>query len=239
MGRRPLLSLIGIAFAAGALVATAALRIPAPARRAAAEMFGLDADVARDRPGSAAAPVEASSKSSAGAADSDAPTASSEAHPRGTSGRDLDEAERDLRDRMLLLPVEGVSARELTDTFTQSRGSTRQHEALDILAPKRTPVRAVEDGRVVKLFTSKLGGLTIYQFDPSERFCYYYAHLDGYAPGLAEGRPVARGDVIGYVGTTGNAPPETPHLHFAVFLLGPERHWWEGTAIDPYPLFRQ
>ncbi len=203
-------------------------------------MLGLDADVARDRPVAAPAPSETSPKPPAHAVHADAPAASpSEAHPRGTSGPDFDDAERDLRERMLLLPVDGVSPRELTDTFTQSRGTTRQHEALDILAPKRTPVLAVEDGRVVKLFTSKLGGLTIYQFDPSEHFCYYYAHLDGYAPGLTEGRTVARGDVIGYVGTTGNAPPETPHLHFAVFLLGPERRWWEGTAIDPYPLFRQ
>ena len=133
-----------------------------------------------------------------------------------------------------------LSDRDLTDTFTQSRGGgRRQHEALDILAPRRTPVRAVEGGKIVKLFNSKLGGLTIYQFDPSERFCYYYAHLDGYASGVTEGRSVSRGDVIGYVGTTGNAPPETPHLHFAVFLLGPDRHWWEGTAIDPYPLFRE
>jgi murein DD-endopeptidase MepM/ murein hydrolase activator NlpD len=98
-------------------------------------------------------------------------------------------------------------------------------------------VRAVEDGRIVRLLTSDHGGLTVYQFDPAARYCYYYAHLDAYADGLVEGQEVERGDVIGYVGTTGNAPEDTPHLHFAVFVLGPERHWWEGTPVDPYPLF--
>ena len=135
------------------------------------------------------------------------------------------------------MPVQGVKAADLIDTFSAARGA-RVHEALDILAPRRTPVRAVEDGRVARLFTSKRGGLTVYQFDPSDRYCYYYAHLDGYADGLGEGQAVRRGEVIGFVGTTGNAPPGTPHLHFAVFVLGPERHWWDGTAIDPLPLFQ-
>jgi murein DD-endopeptidase MepM/ murein hydrolase activator NlpD len=141
-----------------------------------------------------------------------------------------------LRKNVLLVPVLGVKASQLSDTFHETRGGNRPHEALDILAPRGTQVIAVDDGRIVKLFKSVPGGLTIYQFDPSERFAYYYAHLDGYASDLAEGLQVKRGEVIGYVGSTGNANPATPHLHFAIFELGPEKRWWKGTAINPYPL---
>jgi peptidoglycan LD-endopeptidase LytH len=138
----------------------------------------------------------------------------------------------------LMIPVAGVVASQLQDTFGDNRGSDgeRAHEALDIMAPRGTPVLAASDGKVEKLFTSVPGGLTIYQFDPSRTWAYYYAHLDRYAPGLAEGRQLKRGDVIGYVGSTGNASEDAPHLHFAVFALGPEKRWWQGTAIDPYPL---
>lgn len=115
-------------------------------------------------------------------------------------------------------------------------GDTRRHGAIDILAPRGTPVFAADDGVVKKLFTSHAGGLTIYQFDPDARWCYYYAHLDGYAAGLREGQQVHRGEVIGYVGTSGNAPRNTPHLHFAVVRLDPDRRWWGGTPTDPYPL---
>jgi murein DD-endopeptidase MepM/ murein hydrolase activator NlpD len=100
-------------------------------------------------------------------------------------------------------------------------------------------VRAVEDGRIQKLFTSKPGGLTIYEFDPTETFTYYYAHLDRYAEDLREGQMVKRGDVIGYVGSTGNASPDAPHLHFAIFRLTPERQWWKGEPINPYPVFSE
>jgi murein DD-endopeptidase MepM/ murein hydrolase activator NlpD len=96
----------------------------------------------------------------------------------------------------------------------------------------------VEGGRIQKLFTSERGGLTIYQFDESESFCYYYAHLDRYAPQLAEGAIVSGGDTIGFVGSTGNADANAPHLHFAIFKLGPERRWWEGLPIDPYLVLR-
>jgi peptidoglycan LD-endopeptidase LytH len=136
----------------------------------------------------------------------------------------------------LLVPVRGVLARQLSDTFTQSRGAGRRHDAIDILAPRGTPVLAVADGRIEKLFLSKPGGRTIYQFDPTGRVAYYYAHLDAYAPLLSEGTQVKRGQVIGYVGSTGNASPDAPHLHFAIFLLGPEQRWWQGTAVNPYPL---
>jgi murein DD-endopeptidase MepM/ murein hydrolase activator NlpD len=135
------------------------------------------------------------------------------------------------------MPVDGVDEDDLHDAFAEARGG-RAHEALDIMAPRGTPVRAVEDGRIEKLFTSKAGGLTIYQFEPSGMFCYYYAHLDRYAEGLHEGQRIERGDVIGYVGTTGNAPPNAPHLHFAITRLAPDRRWWSGTPINPYPVLR-
>jgi murein DD-endopeptidase MepM/ murein hydrolase activator NlpD len=136
----------------------------------------------------------------------------------------------------LLIPVQGMAASKLVDTFTQSRGAGRLHDAIDIMAARGTPVLAVADGRVAKLFTSKPGGLTIYQFDGAEKLAYYYAHLDHYAAGLAEGQQLKRGDTIGYVGSTGNASPDAPHLHFAVFVLGPDKKWWQGTAVNPYPL---
>jgi murein DD-endopeptidase MepM/ murein hydrolase activator NlpD len=138
-----------------------------------------------------------------------------------------------LEGRDLLVPVEGVDADKLVRSFTDARDG-RKHEALDILAPRNTPVKAVEGGRIARLFSSKAGGITIYQFDPSEQYCYYYAHLERYAEGLAEGDTVRKGQVIGYVGTSGNAPKNTPHLHFAIFQLTAAKRWWEGTPIDPY-----
>jgi len=143
----------------------------------------------------------------------------------------------ELRDRDLLIPVDGVKEQDLRDTYFDSRDG-RQHEALDIMAPRSTPVRAVQDGRIVKLFDSKAGGLTIYQFERSERFCYYYAHLDRYADGLREGQMVRKGDVIGYVGSTGNASEDAPHLHFAIFRLTPEKQWWKGEPLNPYLILR-
>lgn len=136
----------------------------------------------------------------------------------------------------LLIPVAGVKPAQISDTYDQPRGSERMHEALDITAPIGTPVVAVADGRIAKLFNSKPGGLTIYQFDPAEKYAYYYAHLDRYATALKEGQQVKRGEVIGYVGTSGNANPAAPHLHFAMFELGPEKNWWQGKPVNPYPL---
>jgi murein DD-endopeptidase MepM/ murein hydrolase activator NlpD len=136
----------------------------------------------------------------------------------------------------LMVPVEGMALSSIKDNFDQPRGAERHHEALDIMAPKGTKVVAAADGKVVKLFTSKPGGLTVYQFDPTEKYAYYYAHLDHYADGLKEGADIKRGDLIGYVGATGNADPNAPHLHFAVFELTPEKQWWKGTPVNPYPL---
>ena len=141
-----------------------------------------------------------------------------------------------LRSRSLRMPVEGFDLHALRDNFAEKRG-TRVHEAIDLLAPRGTPVLAVDDGVVKKLFTSAAGGLTVYEFDPTQSYAYYYAHLDRYADGLAEGKLLKKGDRIGYVGTTGNAPAGTPHLHFTVYKLGPDKRWWEGTPINPYPLW--
>jgi murein DD-endopeptidase MepM/ murein hydrolase activator NlpD len=139
----------------------------------------------------------------------------------------------------LSIPVQGTSPSQLADTFADARSEGRSHDAIDIMAAAGTPVLAVANGHVEKLFDSERGGLTIYQFEPSGRYAYYYAHLQRYADGLAEKQSIKRGQVIGYVGSTGNADPAAPHLHFAIFLLGPERRWWEGTAINPYPVLTQ
>jgi len=138
----------------------------------------------------------------------------------------------------LLLPVQGIRGNQLQDTFTDARSEGRVHDAIDIMAATGTPVLAVADGTVEKLFDSERGGLTLYQFEPSGRYCYYYAHLDRYAEGIAEKKTIKRGEVIGYVGSTGNANPAAPHLHFEVHLLGPEKQWWKGESINPYPLLR-
>ena len=145
---------------------------------------------------------------------------------------------KDLESRALTIPVQGIASDKLVRSFHDRRSGGREHEALDILAPRNTPVVAVEDGVVAKLFTSKAGGLTLYQFDPGKEYCYYYAHLERYADGLKEGDQVHRGQVLGYVGTSGNAPKDTPHLHFAVFRLSPEKQWWQGTPIDPFDILR-
>jgi murein DD-endopeptidase MepM/ murein hydrolase activator NlpD len=143
-----------------------------------------------------------------------------------------------LRSRNLTMPIANVKPGDMEDTFEQSRAGGKRHEATDILAPRNTPVLAVDDGVIRKLFLSKPGGITIYEFDREGIYCYYYAHLDHYAEGLKEGARVKRGETIGYVGTTGDAPPNRPHLHFAITKLGPEKNWWQGTAVNPYPILK-
>ena len=143
-----------------------------------------------------------------------------------------------LRARWLMVPVVGIRARDVPDTYTAKRAQNRQHNATDILAPRGTPVVAADDGRVIKLAQNAAGGTTIYATDPSERFIYYYAHLDRYQDGLVEGMRLAKGQVIGYVGTTGNAPAGTPHLHFAITDMAGGTDCWRGRPLDPYPLFR-
>jgi murein DD-endopeptidase MepM/ murein hydrolase activator NlpD len=170
--------------------------------------------------------------------------AAAEDRPAATSGSDPGIAAvparnpiEELRRRKLMLPIAEAEIDAMEGDFVERRG-TRVHEAVDILAPRNTPIRAVEGGTIARLFLSKLGGTTIYQFDSAKRFCYYYAHLQRYASGLREGQAVSAGEVIGYVGTSGNAPKDTPHLHFAIFELTPERRWWEGRPLDPYLIFR-
>jgi murein DD-endopeptidase MepM/ murein hydrolase activator NlpD len=143
-----------------------------------------------------------------------------------------------LAPRDLGLPLANFKLSDMLDTFNSARGGERKHEATDIIAPRGTPVLAVDDGNIVKLFWSVPGGRTIYQFDPTERYCYYYAHLDGYEAHLREGLTVHRGQVIGYVGTTGNAPANGPHLHFGITEIGRDKKWWGGSPIDPYPILR-
>ena len=137
----------------------------------------------------------------------------------------------------LTIPVAGVAAGELTDSFADDR-SGRRHEAIDIMAPAGTPVVAAGPGKVEKLFVSDAGGNTVYVRSDDRRTIHYYAHLQGYESGLAEGQPVRRGQRLGTVGSSGNADPAAPHLHFAVLRLAPEAQWWEpAVAVDPFPLF--
>lgn len=138
----------------------------------------------------------------------------------------------------LAVPVAGLSPKDLVDTFTQARaGGARRHDAIDIMAPTGTPIVAAAPGTVEKLYFSEGGGGTsIYVRSPDQRWIYYYAHLDAYAPGLEEGQQVALGDTLGTVGTSGNAAPDAPHLHFAIHRMDPDEGWWEGRPVNPYPL---
>lgn len=224
--RRRLIITIGLSFAVGALVdAGLTWRLGEPEKRAA-----MDPAVAAD-PEPAHDPAEPRAVERPGEDGLPPPVATTGAVAHET-------AVRMLHSRDLELPVRGVTPDDLRDTFFDSRGRSRAHEALDIMAPRHTPVRAVDDGVIAKLFTSRAGGTTIYQFDASGTFCFYYAHLERYAPGLAEGQRVERGQTIGYVGSSGNASPEAPHLHFAIFRLTPERVWWKGEPVNPYAVFK-
>ena len=137
----------------------------------------------------------------------------------------------------LIIPLPGVKASELRDTFNEARGGgARKHEALDIMAPRGTPVLSASAGRVLKLHNSKDGGLMVYAADASNRFVLMYAHLDRYADGMRDDLPLRQGQIIGYVGTTGNAAENAPHLHFAIAHPRDVKLWWTGTAIDPRPL---
>jgi hypothetical protein len=160
------------------------------------------------------------------------PTAKSRADTSSISATPLELADLSAR---LDVPVQGVTRPQLRDTYTEPRAG-HAHEALDIPAARGTPVISATDGRVLKLFNSKAGGLMVYTADASERFILLYAHLDRYANGLKDGMRLERGQVIGNVGTTGNAPPGTPHLHFAILRGRPNVAWWRGTAVNPYPL---
>ena len=221
--RRRLALVFGLAFTLGAL--TSAVLIWRADHRAAATASAVDMpfDEGVDRPTDGATPT----------------TAVVSAAPAPTTGSREADSTRLLKTKRLNMPLDGVPRDRLRDTFDESRAAgLRRHEAIDIMAPRGTPVRAVEDARVAKLFKSVAGGLTIYLADPSETFTYYYAHLDRYAPGLKEDQHVRRGELIGFVGSTGNASEDAPHLHFAIFQMGPERRWWQGEPINPFPVLR-
>src|SRR6476469_5605280 len=155
----------------------------------------------------------------------------------GRSSLSATEAVSYILSRGMQIPVAGVTVGQLEDTFDEGRDGGRVHRALDILAPRGTPVLAADSGRILRISVNALGGNTIYATDPQGRIVYYYAHLDAYQKGLVEGLVVARGDTLGYVGTTGNAPKETPHLHFQVMRMPPDGKYWDGEPINPYPLF--
>ena len=181
-------------------------------------VFVVDTVVALGSPAAAAAPAPAGSPSGGAVA---------------VTPEDL----RWLRARRLIVPVAGVSAAKIPSSFADKRGA-RQHNAIDILAPRGTPVLSADDGVLAKIDTSAGGGLSLYIAGPGERFIFYYAHLDAYRTGIREGMRIAKGDTIGYVGTTGNAPANTPHLHFAIARADRDKRWWKGTPLDPLPLLR-
>jgi len=138
----------------------------------------------------------------------------------------------------LIVPVAGVQPNQLRDTFADSRSEGRVHDAIDIPAAQGTPVIAAADGEIIKLFQSERGGTTIYQLSTNKKLIFYYAHLQRYADGLSEGKFVRQGEVIGYVGDTGNAGPGNYHLHFSIAVVSDPKRYWEGTNINPYPLLR-
>ncbi|RTL44996.1 MAG: M23 family metallopeptidase [Candidatus Melainabacteria bacterium] len=143
----------------------------------------------------------------------------------------------ELRQKKLALPIKNFDISRVKGSFYETHGGV-MHGAADMLAPRNTPVHAVENGTIAKLFNSKRGGLTIYQADPSGKYIYYYAHLERYADSLHDGDQVKQGQVIGYVGTSGNAPPNTPHLHFSVGLGDALKKWWVSSSVDPYEIFK-
>ena len=140
---------------------------------------------------------------------------------------------------MLTFPLPDVASAYFDDSFDAPREGGRKHNAVDVMAPRGTPVLSVHDGRILRLSTNANGGITVYATDLEDQFVYYYAHLDRYHPNIYAGRPLLRGDTLGYVGTTGNAPKDAPHLHFQLMRMPADRRYWEGEPINPYPLLRQ
>lgn len=227
-----LVILMLLSFVLGALAWRHYERSQSPHTPTAIISIEKSAGKAKPATSTAATPLEAPAPDAAASAEATHRT------PPTTSAMPVPAMPASVTAGTLLLPVQGITRQQLQDTFSDARSQGRSHDAIDIMAPAGTPVLAVADGSIEKLFTSERGGLTIYQFEPSGRLAYYYAHLQRYADGLAQGQTVRRGQVIGHVGSTGNANPEAPHLHFAIFVLGPERRWWEGQAINPYPVLQ-
>jgi peptidoglycan LD-endopeptidase LytH len=213
--------------AAGGLLVAGALVLAAhePVRRLAAPLPAPpEAVTAMPIPPAAAAPLAADEE--------DRPLAALPAD--AVDAAVSDEEFANLR-RALVVPVAGIERSQLRDSYTEARGD-RIHQAMDVLAPRGTPVLSAAEGTVLKLFDSTPGGLMIYAIDPSGRFILLYGHLDRYADGLVDGMPLARGQVIGYVGTTGNAAVGTPHLHFEILRANAAVEWWHGVPLNPYTL---
>ena len=142
-----------------------------------------------------------------------------------------------LRARQILVPVLGADMSKVYDTFNDPRdGGERVHRAIDILAPRGTPILSADDGRILRMSTNALGGISMYTVDPQNRIVYYYAHMDHYNDAMSPGREIVKGDTLGYVGTTGNAPKNTPHLHFQVMRWPADGKYWNGDPIDPFEL---
>jgi murein DD-endopeptidase MepM/ murein hydrolase activator NlpD len=139
----------------------------------------------------------------------------------------------------LLIPVAGIRPEQLQDTYTQSRSEGRTHNAIDITAARNTPVLAATDGQIIRLFQSERGGITLYQLGTDNRTVYYYAHLERYADGITEKRFARRGEIIGYVGDSGNAGRDNCHLHFSIWLITDPKHFWDGENVNPYPLLKK
>jgi murein DD-endopeptidase MepM/ murein hydrolase activator NlpD len=140
-----------------------------------------------------------------------------------------------LSQRHIILPVAGADAAKLYDSFNEDRdGGDRVHRAIDILAPRGTPILSADDGKILRMSTSSLGGITMYTVDPESRLVYYYAHMDRYNEGMSPGRTIVKGDTLGFVGTTGNAPKDLPHLHFQVMRWPADGKYWNGQPIDPF-----
>jgi murein DD-endopeptidase MepM/ murein hydrolase activator NlpD len=157
---------------------------------------------------------------------------------RATADRSADEDVEYLRERHLVVPVANVRADQITDSFDEPREGSRRHRAIDILAPRGTPVLAADDGKVLRVSWNNAGGNTVYTVDPDSRLVYYYAHLDRYRDSLVAGMPLLKGDTIGFVGTTGNAPKDIPHLHFQVMRMPRDGKYWNGEAINPFAALR-
>jgi murein DD-endopeptidase MepM/ murein hydrolase activator NlpD len=213
---------------------------PLPTPRQDAEQVATPATTAtpNSSPQASATPAPSASTTPATPAATPTPTATPAAST-STQTQPAGDAAAALASMHLLIPVAGVRPEALRDTFDAARSEGRVHDAIDIMAPRDTPVVAAADGRVVKLFQSAKGGTTVYQLaSADEHFVFYYAHLDHYADGLAEGHVARRGETIGYVGDTGDAGPGNTHLHFQIYRVADPKHFWTGENINPYPLLR-
>ena len=139
-----------------------------------------------------------------------------------------------LLSRRILVPVAGADMSKVEDSFYEPRDGGRTHRAIDILAPRGTPILSADDGKILRMSTSELGGISMYTVDPDARLVYYYAHMDRYNDAMSPGREIVKGDTLGFVGTTGNAPKDMPHLHFQVMRWPADNKYWDGEAIDPF-----